>query len=271
MKKVKSVVIAIVIILILILISIVLYNKMQPENMRVKMKAVVVKVNENSMLVMEYDKSLMNIGFSEDGNIGYQQGQEIEIYYDGIIDSIYPGHIGKPGKIKVTKEESNIEIPESILRYAYSSIDNVHVEITELTNEGITLQITDTNELKYLFANSYKIEKEEKNLNYTGASGYKIGEDTETSTAGFTGTGAEYIWEEIDKISDILYEDTEEVKRNTSKNLIDRKFNWTELYGKLESGEYKFDLFDEDCLGITIEFAIDENGNISYNEPQILY
>lgn len=188
MKKVKSVVIAIVIILILIFIGIVLYNKMQPENMRVKMKAVVVRVNENSMLVMEYDKSLMNIGFSEDGNIGYKQGQEVIIYYNGMVDSMFPGHIGNPGKIEIKKEKSNVEIPESILRYAYSSIDNVHVEITELTNEGITLQITDTNELKYVFANSYKIEKEEKNLNYTGASGYKIGEDTANSTAAYVRT-----------------------------------------------------------------------------------
>lgn len=270
MKKVKSVVIAIVIILILILIGIVLYNKMQPENMRVKMKAVVVKVNENSMLVMEYDKSLMNIGFSEDGNIGYKQGQEIEIYYDGIIDSIYPGHIGKPGKIKVTKEESNIEIPESILRYAYSSIDNVHVEITELTNEGITLQITDTNELKHNYSHNYKIEKEVKNLNYTGI-GYKVGEDTEYSTSGYVAPAPEYILEEVNKISDISCEDTEDIKRNTSKELIDRKFDWTQLYGNLESGKYKFYLIDDGCLGITVEFSIDENGKVTYNEPQILH
>lgn len=105
MKKVKSVVIAIVIILILIFIGIVLYNKMQPENMRVKMKAVVVRVNENSMLVMEYDKSLMNIGFSEDGNIGYKQGQEVIIYYNGMVDSMFPGHIGNPGKIEIKKEK----------------------------------------------------------------------------------------------------------------------------------------------------------------------
>lgn len=271
MKKVKSVVIAIVIILILIFIGIVLYNKMQPENMRVKMKAVVVKVNENSMLVMEYDKSLMNIGFSEDGNIGYKQGQEIEIYYDGIIDSIYPGHIGKPGKIKVTKEESNIEIPESILRYAYSSIDNVHVEITELTNEGITLQITDTNELKYLFANSYKIEKEEKNLNYTGASGYKIGEDTANSTDPYIGAGSEYIDKEVNKISSISSKDTQET-RTVSDNCVEKKFNFESLYGKLDVGKYTFILADtEDSIGIIVNFSIDENGEISYNEPEFMF
>ncbi len=191
MKKVKSIVVAIVVILILILTGIVLYNKMQPENMKVKLKAVVVKVNENSMLVTTDTKNtngLMNIGFADDGNIGYKQGQEILIYYNGMIDSMFPGHIGNPGKIKIKNEKSNVEISESILRYAYSSINNVHVEITKLTNAGIALQITDTNELKYVFSNSYKIEKEVKNPNYTGASGYKIGEDTANSTAAYVRT-----------------------------------------------------------------------------------
>ncbi len=191
MKKVRNVIVAIIVLLIIIIIGKILYNKIQPENMRVKMKAVIVKVNENSMLVTTDTKNtngLMNIGFSDDGNIGYKQGQEILIYYNGMIDSMFPGHIGKPGKIKIKKEKSNVEIAESILRYAYSSIDNVSIEISELTNKGITLKITDTNELKFVFANSYKIEKEVKNPNYTGASGYKIGEDTTNSIAPYVRT-----------------------------------------------------------------------------------
>lgn len=270
MKKVKSVVVAIVIILILILIGIVLYNKMQPENMRVKMKAVVVKVNENSLLVMD-GSSLTIVGFADDGNIGYKQGQEVIIYYNGMVDSMFPGHIGNPGKIEIKKEKSNVEIPESILRYAYSSIDNVHVEITELTNEGITLQITDTNELKYVFANSYKIEKEEKNLNYTGASGYKIGEDTANSTAPYIGAGSEYINKEINKISSISSEDTQEM-RTVSDNCVEKKFNFGSLYGKLDIGKYTFILADtEDSIGIIVNFSIDENGEISYNEPEFMF
>lgn len=236
------------------------------------MDAVVVKVDEESMLVMKVENSneLIRVGFLEKGNIGYKQGQEIEIYYDGMILETYPERLGKIDEIEIIKDKSDVEIPDDILRYCYSSRDNVSVEIAELTNSGIYLKITDINELKYNYSHKYKITKKVKNPNYTGV-GYKIGEDTETSTAGFTGTGAEYIWEEIDKISDILYEDTEDIKSNTSKELIDRKFDWTQLYGNLESGKYKFYLIDEDCLGITIEFAIDENGNISYNEPQILY
>lgn len=200
------------------------------------MNAIVVRVDEKSMLVLENDSGfgLIRVGFLDEGNIGYKQGQEIAIYFDGIIMTSYPAQIGNIDKIEIVKDQSDIEISDHILRYCYSSRDNVKVEISELTNSGIYLKITDTNELKYNYSHKYEITKKVKNPNYTGV-GYKIGEDTETSTAGFTGAGLEYIWEETNKISDISCEDTEEVKRNTSKDLIDRKFNWTEFYGKLEA------------------------------------
>ena len=80
-----------------------------------------------------------------------------------------------------------------------------------------------------------------KNENYTGV-GEPIGENTNNSTAGYTGTGTEYIWKELDKISDISSESTEEtltynlpnIKEGEDYYLIDgRKFNWTKLYGTL--------------------------------------
>ena len=42
------------------------------------------------------------------------------------------------------------------------------------------------------------------------------------------GTGVPYIWQEVDKISNISSENTKE----TSGNII--KFNWEPVYGKLE-------------------------------------
>ncbi len=36
-------------------------------------------------------------------------------------------------------------------------------------------------------------------------------------------------------------------------------------------GKYKFYLIDDDCLGITVSFSIDENGNVSYDQPEILH
>lgn len=55
------------------------------------------------------------------------------------------------------------------------------------------------------------------------------------------GTGTEYIWEEVHKISDISSENTEETITYNFQNMNEdinalvetRKFNWTKLYGKL--------------------------------------
>lgn len=164
------------------------YN-LENENMKAKMNAVVVKVNENSMVVIEAKKpnELLIVGFSDEGDIGYKQGQEILIYYDGMVLTSYPGQIYNIGKIEIKKEKSDIEIPDKAFRYCYSSRDNVRVEISELTRNSIILNITDTNEFKFVYADNYKISKEVKNPNYTGV-GYKIGEDTSNSTAPYVRT-----------------------------------------------------------------------------------
>lgn len=212
-------------------------NLSQEDYDGVIMNAVIVKVDEKSMLVLssDSDSMLASVGFLKEGNIGYKQGQEIAIYYSGDILTSYPCQLAGIEKIEIVKDKSNIEIPDSILRYCYNSKNNVIAQISELTNSGIYLKITDTNELKYNYSHKYKIEKEVKNPNYTGASGYKVGEDTEYSTSGYVAPAPEYIWEEINKISDISCEDTEEIKRNTSKVLIDRKFDWSKLYGRLDA------------------------------------
>lgn len=199
------------------------------------MNAIVVRVDEKSLKVVTLDsaREILSVRFTDEGNIGYKQGQEIKIYYDGMILTSYPGEVEKVYKIEIVKDKSDTEIPKEALRYCYSSKDNVNVEISELTNNGIYLKIIDTNEVKYDYSHKYEITKEVKNPNYTGV-GYYIGEDTATSTRGYTGTGSEYIWEEVDKISNISSENTEIIRRNTSKDLIDREFDWTELYGKLE-------------------------------------
>ena len=151
-------------------------------------KAVVVKVNDNSMLVMGITDNLsglMSVGFTDEGNIGYKQGQEISFKYNGSITDMYPPSLDKVDKIKITKEKSDVEIPEIILRYCYSSTDNVNVIISELTGKGMSITIEDTNEYPYNLFENYIIRKKVKNENYTGV-GQKIGEDTENSTSGFT-------------------------------------------------------------------------------------
>lgn len=85
------------------------------------------------------------------------------------------------------------------------------------------------------------------------------------------GPGFEYIYEELDKISNIFSEDTEEM-RKLSEDSIEKKFDWTPLYGELESGKYEFILTNEkDSTNINVAFTIDDDGNVSYNEPEIFY
>ena len=91
-----------------------------PENnYKAELKAVVVKVNEKSMLVMETEKAneLISVGFTDEGNIGFKQSQEIVIYFDGMIMESYPAQIGNVQKIEIVREKSNIEISDNILRY----------------------------------------------------------------------------------------------------------------------------------------------------------
>lgn len=157
------------------------------DNMRATIKAVVVKVNKNYLLAMgiENGTELYSIGLNNIENAEFKNGQEILIYFDGTVMTTYPAQLGNVGKIEIIKEKSDIQIPDNIIRYCYNSKDKVNVTISELTNSGITLTITDENELPYNYSHNYKINKKVKNENYTGV-GQKIGEDTENSTSGFT-------------------------------------------------------------------------------------
>lgn len=160
-------------------------NKVEKaSNMIATLKAVVVKVNDNNFLAMgiENGTGLYSIGLD---NIELKKGQEILIYFNGNIMETYPAQLGDVGKIEIVKDKSDIPIPDDILRFCYSSKDNVTITISELSNKGITLNIKDTNELPYNYSHSYVINKKIKNENYTGV-GEQIGENTGNSTAGYT-------------------------------------------------------------------------------------
>lgn len=71
------------------------------------------------------------------------------------------------------------------------------------------------------------------------------------------------------KISDISSQSTISSIENLDKDTLENEYNWANLYGKLDSGEYEFILSIGD-LGfsfIRIRFFIDENEKITYNEP----
>lgn len=270
----KKVIIGIIIVVVIILALVVITNYM--DSGKVELKAVVVKVNEKNMLVMETERAneLVSVRFTDEGNIGFKQGQEIVICFDGMIMESYPAQIGNVQKIEIVQEKSNIEIPDNILRYCYSSKGNVTISINEFTKSGISFNIEDTNELPYTYTNNYKIYKKVKNENYIGI-GHKISEYTENSTAGFTGTGTEYIWKEREKISDIeskntvedLVYDLQNKTENKHYNAIGKKCDWSRLYGKLDEGEYEFVFSTEDSFCIRIKFEINKNGELLYSEP----
>ena len=188
MKR-KRIIIAVIIIILILLVLISILLKLKKDgplyNSKTTIEVIVVKTDENSLLAMGLDSSLYSIGTKDYSNLELKKGQKLLIYFDGIVLESYPAHLSNITKIEIIEEESNVEIPENILRYCYSSIDNVNVTINELKTSGITLTITDTNEIPYKYAHSYKINKEVKNENYTGI-GQIIGEDTENSTSGFT-------------------------------------------------------------------------------------
>ena len=143
-------------------------------------KAVVVKP-EKGLLVMgtENTNELYSVNYQNKENIEFKQGQEILIYFDGVVLETYPAQITNVEKIEILKEKSDIK------RYCYSSRNNVIVSISEVSKTGIEIIIKGTNELQYEYSNSYKINKKVKNKDYTGV-GYQIGENTGNSTAGFT-------------------------------------------------------------------------------------
>lgn len=147
------------------------------------LRAVVVKADENHVMVMETKRNeLIMLGKQ---SLELKQGQEIAIHFDGRIMESYPAQLGKIEKVEIVKEKSEIQIPEQILRYCYSSKNKVSVTISEFTNTGISFMITDENQLPYQYAHRYKINQKVKNRDYTGV-GYQIGENTGNSTAGYT-------------------------------------------------------------------------------------
>ncbi len=162
-------------------------NSENNSNMSSTIKAVIVKVNENNLLAMgiENGSELYSIGLNNIKDIEFKKEQEILIYFDGNVMETYPAQLGNIGKIEIIKEKSDINIPDEILRFCYNSKDKVTVTILELTRNGITLIIKDTNDLPYNYSHNYIINKKVKNENYTGV-GEQIGENNNNSIAGYT-------------------------------------------------------------------------------------
>ncbi len=259
------------------------------ENTPKTIKAVVVKVNDKSLMVIsianEEVGEIYTCSFAKEGNIGFKMGQEILIHYDGTIFATYPGSFSNVEKIEVVKEKSEIEIPEKYLRYCYSSFDNVSIVINDFNNSGMTFTITDSNKYKYDYSKEYvitkknkEIEEENKKIEERNKNALEQQLEQEKAknqegknyTTGFTPPETpKEVWEEVPKISNIKSENTGSYSE--VGNTYTRNYDWANLYGQLGEGEYKFRTKINEIISKTIEinFTIDKNGKVTYSKPII--
>lgn len=218
-------------------------------------KAIVVKVNEDSIGVMgtKNEDDLITVKYSKEGNIGYKQGQEVLIYFTGAITPTNPKTIENVGEIKIINENSNVQIPKKVLETFYNSFNNVDINVDEINSTGISFTIKDVNDLPYTYSNTYKILR--KDIKTISSENSKV--------QGFSSIGAVNVsWEDVPKINNINSEDTGTFE-NIDENTIRKTYDWSNLYGELKNGEYQFLLQDENTILVRISFSINENGDVS--------
>lgn len=236
-------------------------------------KAIVVKVYEKSLGVMDIQntKELYSVSFANDGNIGFKQGQEVLIYFDGMIAQSYPAQIHNVNKIEIIKEKSDVAIPDDVLQYYYNSTKNVTISLTELTKTRVSLTINDTNENPYNYDNIYCINKKNKKAENNNVDLNQISKAPINATPSYVGGSLEVIWEEAPRISNISSEKTLVFEDNSNKNTFIKSFDWSSIYGELESGEYEFVLSAKNFMisNIRFNFEIKENGEIFYYKPTL--
>lgn len=235
-------------------------EKIENRNMVAVKKAIIVGINKNSLFVIDNENNelLYEVSFTNEGNIGFKQGQEILIYFNG-KNSGFTGKneinkINTASKIEITGNENKSVVTNDILKKFYTTFDNVKVNIDNITNTEITMTIIDSNDIKYDFANKYTLSK-----NIAKKPEAPIITEEGMSMPGYTGDK----WEELEKISNENFKNEgiiETINSNTSK----RTYNWVDIYGSLPSGEYRFLLEDGKKLDkLSVKFTVDEKGKIS--------
>lgn len=224
------------------------------------MDVVIAKVDDKSLGVINKDdpNDILTASIPEGDTNEYKQNQEVRVYFDGTINESYPGSFGKVSKIEILKESSEVTIPEKVLKYFYSSRDNVSVSNINVTQTGISFEIKDTNELKYEYTNTYALYKKNPKAEQVETPSIPI--VTGNTTSSYEGSGIP-LWVEATKVSDAQSEDTVTFE-NVSEDNVRKTCDWTNIYGKLESGEYDFSLTSERFY-IRIKFSINENGEVS--------
>lgn len=290
MKKVCKFFIIILLIIILGLVGLQLWIYL--DHTKANKKLVVVKSYVESFYGVDEKGELYKISFGKPRNINGKElkmGQEIEIYWHGMINSSSPPIIGGVRKYKILKEESDIKIPEYAMQHCYNTPTNVMVHVSEISNEKIEFRILDTNEIPYEYDFGYSlfkknIENEEYN-NKLIEENKKEREEKSTTKKGSvttkTNTVEPYnpdiskyktVWESVNQKEIASIEEMIKIVDNTPGHFdIEGKVNWKYLYGTLEQGEYQFVLKSKvDTIHfnrIVFNFIVDENGDAVCEVP----
>lgn len=224
------------------------------------MDVVIVRVDDTYLEVINKDdpNDVMRANIPDDDTNEYKQNQEVRVYYNGMINEMYPGSFDKVSKIEILKDNSDVTIPEKALKLFYSSRNNVSVSNINVTQTGISFEIKDTNEYKYEYTNTYTLFKKNPEAEQVKAPSMPI--VTGNTTSSYEGSGIP-LWEEASKVSDVNSEDTV-TSENIAEDTVRKICDWTNIYGKLESEEYDFSLTVEGFY-IRIKFTVNENGEIS--------
>ena len=281
MKKVFKFFTILLFLIILIMVGFYLYAYM--DSVKSTKKVVVVKSFHDGFFGVDEKGELFNIKFYDFNKLNgkdLKKGQEIEIYWHGIIDSFAPPAINNVRKYKILKEKSDIEIPEYAIKKCYNSIDSVIRHVRSITNSGIELRILDTNEIPYEYDFNYYIYKK-INVVSNNESDSKVENVPNGGTiihpSNPSNDSNAPRWEELEIIGrpEERYENIifDVVDSSYGHYDIEAKYDWTKLYGKLKQGEYKFILTLKNPSNaihfsvIEIEFDINEEGNINFDAP----
>ena len=142
------------------------------------MKGVVVKVYENELGVLgkNGDNDLYLVDFGKEKNIGFKQGQEIEIYYNGFVMEMFPARPSGVSNIKIIKEKSDKQIPEFAIEFFNNSTDKnrffynptnennlieMNIKDGTLTPKGATFILKNNTDKEYSYEPAYYLEKKE--------------------------------------------------------------------------------------------------------------
>ncbi len=207
-KKLNILFIILIIIIIIGTTILITLNYVPIKKILTKNIAVIVKVDNNKLwCYFEESGNTKLIKSSDTTKDKYTQGQKIKLYFDNQFGSIRYGAI--PKKIKVLKQESNIDIPDDVIRECYNSTEYISVTTEVLEKRGITLTIVDNNDYPYDYeyledSNAYIIkEKVDKSYKYI-------------------------------KKENNMVKNTQEISLANDGTVFKTIFDWSQVYGELE-------------------------------------